>query len=345
MKVNNGDVSSSTPEPSFINQLSLPGWLDSFLFDNLEANYAPDYVRYEYNLDLSKEEVKTYLGTYFPRSYTESFCIFDNLFSYSKYNQIMQSKSELSILDFCCGTGGEIVGLLTVISKYLPNINKINILAIDGNHDALRNLNKVIDRFKQQCPFTINYKVGPISIMDFSDVEIINDIVNESYDFIISFKAICELISKQIIEGNVYKYVAEILAPKLTDNGVMLILDVTVRNDQINTYYPIYLNQGLCSFVNSYKEFKTLIPLSCFLHENYCNKICFTQRTFYVTHSRKNNDRSMVAYRIFGRNDFIKAIAPKCLNGNFIVQQKNGTNIYCPYSTKENEINSYDINS
>lgn len=338
-------ISFITPKPSFISELTLPVWLDSFLFDELGAKYAPDYVRYVYNLDLSKEEVKTYLGTYFPRSYAESFCIFDNLFSNSKYNQIMQEKSELSILDFGCGTGGEIVGLLTAICRYLPNVNKVNVLAIDGNHDALRHSNKIIDRFKSQCPFSINYNVGPISIMDFSDVEIINEIVHDSFDFIISFKAICELISKQRIEGNAYKYVAEMLAPKLTESGVMLILDVTVKNDKINTYYPIYLNQGLRTFVNSSEEFKTLIPLSCFLHENSCNQSCFTQRTFYVTHSRMNKDRSKVAYRILGRNNFIETIVSVCANGKFIVQQKNGTNIYCPYSGQEKEINSYDTNS
>lgn len=37
-------------------------------------------------------------------------------------------------------------------------------------------------------------------------------------------KLFCELISKQRIEGNAYKYVAEMLAPKLTESGVMLIL-------------------------------------------------------------------------------------------------------------------------
>lgn len=342
--VNEKEVLYSTPEPSYINHLSLPDWLDSFLFDELGATYAPDYVRYVYNLDLSKEEVKTYLGTYFPRSYTESFCIFDNLFSNSKYNQIMQEKSEISILDFGCGTGGEIVGLLTAISKYLPNINKVNVLAIDGNHDALRHSNRIIDRFKSQCSFSINYNVGPISITDCSDVEIINEIVHDSFDYIISFKAICELISKQRIEGNAYKYVAEMLAPKLTDNGVMLLLDVTVKNDIINTYYPIYMNQGLRTFVNNSEEFKTLIPLSCFLYEDSCNQQCFTQRTFNVTHSRKKSDISKVAYRIFGRNNFIEKVAPECSSGKFIIQHKNGANIYCPYSGQGKEISSYNIN-
>ncbi len=39
-------ISFITPEPSNINELTLPDWLDSFLFDELGARYAPDYVRY-----------------------------------------------------------------------------------------------------------------------------------------------------------------------------------------------------------------------------------------------------------------------------------------------------------
>ena len=58
-----------------------------------------------------------------------------------------------------------------------------------------------------------------------------------------------------------------------------------------------------------------------------------------------NKDRSKVAYRILGRNNFIETIVSVCANGKFIVQQKNGTNIYCPYSGQEKEINSYDTNS
>lgn len=51
----------------------LPLWLDKFLFEELGANYAPEHTRYEYNLDLDENELKVYLGTYFPRSYAEVF--------------------------------------------------------------------------------------------------------------------------------------------------------------------------------------------------------------------------------------------------------------------------------
>lgn len=57
----------------------LPHWLDKKIFNDHQAIYAPEHERYEYNLDLNEEELKVYLGTYFPRSYAEMFCIADNL--------------------------------------------------------------------------------------------------------------------------------------------------------------------------------------------------------------------------------------------------------------------------
>ena len=51
----------------------LPHWLDKTIFNEHGAIYAPEHVRYEYNLKLNSEELKVYLGTYFPRSYAEMF--------------------------------------------------------------------------------------------------------------------------------------------------------------------------------------------------------------------------------------------------------------------------------
>lgn len=323
---------------------TLPEWLDTFIFDELGANYAPDFVRYEFNLDLTKEEVKTYLGTYFPRSYTESYCIFDNLFSNPNYYSIMQQKSVISILDFGSGTGGEIIGLLTILSKYLPDLKEITVLAIDGNHDALRFSNRIIEQFTLHCPFPITYNVGPISISDCSDVDIIAEIVQNSFDFILSFKAICELISKQRITGNAYQYVADILSPKLTDTGLITLLDVTVKNEVIGTYYPIHMNEGVRNFMNESELFKTLIPLPCHMFEDCCTHLCFTQRIFKVSHSRRINDISKVSYRIMGRKEFVMSIIPKFDNAKFIIQKKNGINSYCPYSYGVKEINSFNIN-
>lgn len=61
----------------------LPTWLDTFIFDKLSAKYCrqnKDMVVLEWGLD----DIKKYLGTYFPRSYAESFAYSMNSFQKRK---------------------------------------------------------------------------------------------------------------------------------------------------------------------------------------------------------------------------------------------------------------------
>lgn len=124
----------------------LPLWLDKYLFEELGANYAPEHTRYEYNLDLDENELKVYLGTYFPRSYAEIFCIFDNVFQNKSICQVYKNKKDINIFDFCCGTGGELIGLLSALDKYFHDEKNINIIVCDGNEKALNYLHKIIDK-------------------------------------------------------------------------------------------------------------------------------------------------------------------------------------------------------
>lgn len=121
----------------------LPHWLDKKIFNGCQAIYAPEHKRYEYNLDLNKEELKVYLGTYFPRSYAEMFCIVDNLMQNKCLKETL-GQDEISVLDCGCGTGGEILGFITAIEKHLPYV-KINVTAIDGNDSALAILKDLVE--------------------------------------------------------------------------------------------------------------------------------------------------------------------------------------------------------
>ena len=64
---------------SSLREVRLPDWVDSLLFDKLRARYDPDWKRFSENLDLSDDDQKRYLGTYFPRSYAEQYCIIKNM--------------------------------------------------------------------------------------------------------------------------------------------------------------------------------------------------------------------------------------------------------------------------
>ena len=127
--------------------MKLPEWLDTLIFDKLEAQYCPRNSDMT-NIDDDKEKTLNYLGTYFPRSYAESYCIFSEYFKSN--NSDFADKEELSIFDFGSGTGGEIIGLLTVLEEQFPNLKKVWIVALDGNQNALRTYEKILNIAKTQ---------------------------------------------------------------------------------------------------------------------------------------------------------------------------------------------------
>lgn len=59
--------------------MKLPEWLDNLIFNELKVQYCPRNSDMT-NIDDDKAKTLNYLGTYFPRSYAESYCIFSEYF-------------------------------------------------------------------------------------------------------------------------------------------------------------------------------------------------------------------------------------------------------------------------
>lgn len=92
-------------------EVILPQWLDTMIFDKLSARYSrqmSDLVVLEWKSD----EIR------FPGSYTDSYCIFSKYLS--QYRSYYESLNAISVLDFGCGTGGELIGFIMAISEQLP---------------------------------------------------------------------------------------------------------------------------------------------------------------------------------------------------------------------------------
>ncbi len=235
------------------------------------------------NIDDDKAKTLNYLGTYFPRSYAEAYSIFSGYFQNNKSD--FNPKEELSIFDFGSGTGGEIIGLLTVLDEQFPNLKKVRIVALDGNQYALRQYEKIIEKFKNHVRIEIENRQAPIMIDDFYDLGILESVLEEKFDIIISFKAICEFVTKQQFEmQNPYKHIAKFLFPKLNDKGLMMLEDVTTYNDISQEWLPKMMDKGLTDA--SFKIVK---------QNNGYNQ------TYLITHSHKHDDKSKVAWRIIKR--------------------------------------------
>lgn len=280
----------------------LSAWLDNYIFGSLNAEYAPDFQRFEYNLNLSHEDNLKYLGTYFPRSYAETFCIFDNIFTNDVIKSKYAMKTEVSILSVGCGTGGDIMGLLTIINKHFASIKSINVVAVDGNEDALNILSQIIEQANRQfhkevALFTRQVVFDRINAVD----------LKSSFDFIITSKLINEVINKGkgCMDSSYYDF-AKAFSPLLKEEGFMLILDVTTKVSA-SEFCPILLNRQINQFVYEHPDFVSIIPIPCANKDN-CQAQCFSQKEFTISHSRFANDKSRVAYRILVKKAFSKTL-------------------------------------
>lgn len=358
--VTEGDNSSGIVEQHQLKELSntnsnvcfrksktiLPRWLDNKIFNDHQAIYAPEHERYEYNLDLNEEELKVYLGTYFPRSYAEMFCIADNLLQ-NKCLKEMLEQNEISILDYGCGTGGEILGLITAIVRHLPN-TKVSITAIDGNDRALDILKDLVasnpNKRIQVELSTFSQTLGSIE-----DVEKLA-FGKSNYHFILCDKMVCELISKEILPTDAYAIMAKKLTAFLHKNGLLIMLDVTTKDEHSGYFYPQLMNNAINEYVRKSRTIETLLPLSCACHDG-CRDFCFMQQTFSVSHSRKSNDESRVCYRVLCKKPLKRAIVRGLETANLIYvihpvkYKQNDDSAICNHS-KNNEkiVDAFNIN-
>lgn len=313
-----------------IKHKDIPAWLDKIIYTDYDAIFEPRPQDVIYNPDQPYEFVRVYLGTYFPRSYSEAFCIVNNLIENHKYYDCISDLEEINILDFCCGTGGEIVGLIDVLQSNLPNLKRINIDAFDANPDAIRFLYHLMESVVESGQIRVNISINPQGLFISSEQELSDlvNLTNVQYHFVVSFKALNEFVQHGTFGNkNVYSLVSSHFLPLLSEVGVFILSDVTTKLNDSATFYPQVLNAGINSIVNSSKnEFKTLYPYPCYFNEVACNG-CYMQDVFTVSHSRKKNDVSKVVYRIICRKNFADVVVTtehhhSCRNNNPLADKK-----------------------
>lgn len=257
----------------------LPQWLDECIFGELGANYCTSNADMTV-IDWDKSNVLNYLGTYFPRSYAEAYCIFSSFLT--NHMKEWQNRESISVFDFGCGTGGEIIGLLTAINECLTNVKHIKIVSQDGNHAALRISEKVVNAYAECKKMNIEYKVIPIVIEDSDDLCLLDEGIKSKFDIIMSFKAICEFITKERFKGqNAYTQFVKTFLLKLKDDGIMVLVDVTTYNEVSQQWLPQIMDNGLgqtsCRVIARNEDYN---------------------QAFFVSHSKRIRDISKVAWRI-----------------------------------------------
>lgn len=293
--------------------VTLPEWINRMVFDELGGIHNPARGRrsFDNNLEATDAEVRTYLGTYFPRSLAESYVIFDCLLSDKSYADILVQEGRISICSVGTGTGGDLFGLLLALDRRLPKPTRIEIVSVEGNHAAhdmmcrafeivspllrsVTSLGRVDYTFKSPLPFERTKDYLP-------------DLV-DAYNFILSSKMLNELDGSGV-SRQPYLEFCEALAPRLKGNGTMLILDVTSANSAGGRWTPQQLNSQVNKFLAESDEFKTVIPLLCNRFEGECNRGCYTQNTLHVAYRVNQNIRTNICYRVIGRTELADRLA------------------------------------
>ena len=266
-------------EPLHLSECTLPAWLDAYIYDTLNAKFNrtnQDMLV----IDWDKKMMLDYLGTYFPRSFAESFCIYKGYFHSNE--AFYSERRELSIFDFGCGTGGEIIGLLCALSEQNNSLSKVSIKALDGNVHALRLLESIIRELQKRVDFEIDLRVSPIEIDDVYDLSILDTILSQSFDIVMSFKAICEFVTKQQFESNnPYEHIIHTFSGKLAESGIMCLADVTTYSDVSQDWLPKMMDAGI-----SRNGMSVVMA-----NEGY-------NETYTVSHSHQKMDKSKIAWRI-----------------------------------------------
>ncbi len=256
--------------------VTLPKWLDDYIFNELGAKYCranSDMIVRKYD----KEKTLEYLGTYFPRSYAESYCLYSAHLGIHKAK--WSEKTVLKIFDFGCGTGGEIIGLAMAVKEWLPQINRIEGIALDGNHYGLDFYKQIEDVVSCKVNLDIQLTLAPTTISNAEDLGEVTELV-KSFDIIMSFKAICEFIKeKRFDQQNAYECFATAFVSKLNNKGLLMLVDITTHSDIFNEWLPKLMEKGLAAYshVIGNKDYS---------------------QTFYIKHSRAFNDVSKVSWRV-----------------------------------------------
>lgn len=319
-----------------ITKKELPEWLNDLIFKEMGGFYNPDWKAAQDNLLSTEEENRRYLGTYFPRSFTESYCIFCNLFENKAYLNTVQEKDSLNILTFGCGTGGDLMGLLEAIAEKLPWIKNIDFTAFDGNFNAIEMLKHIVEHHLIQERFNIRRRdYSPFALNGRKDFDLCCQNLKQGFDLICSLKMVNELFRHDIIGPDPFRILLESIAPKLSPNGALLCLDVTNRVK--GEFLPVLLSAGLRNFLVDHAEFNAIVPIPCRQYGQQCHGRCYPVTSFWGSIFGSET----VTYCMVARSDMANTIMPIVPDARYIL---NDSNECCRCVTGQQNISVFDLN-
>lgn len=223
----------------------LPTWLDEYIYQEMNAVYDPTLDSFMAR-ELTEDELsRRYLGTYFPRSYAEARSIFTNCFNSCR--DCLKDKTEVSILDFGCGTGGDLFGLIDAIRECRPAVQRFMVFWCDVSDAARSVFCQLIAKWRLQNMGAI---AGKAFIHDVHAIDgfrchakAANSVCPGGYDIVTSFKAINEVYQGGY-DGQPYKDFYDVFWPFVNEDGCFCVEDLTFRHpdDSSGVWIPNFFD-------------------------------------------------------------------------------------------------------
>ena len=204
----------------------LPPMFDEFIASKPGTTYCPDCLRVAHNDKATLIDALWYLGNYFPRSFAETFCIFDHTLRYV-LEQVRGRRDSLVICDVGVGAGGATLGLVWALRKYLAGLDsfkRIRIYGFDVNEHALGLFKEILPLLKRE--WLIDFDVV-LKREVFSAEKIIpTDEIKEKVDFVITSKCLQEMARHPSMIDPIYRRFVEDARAILAPSGLVAIMEI-----------------------------------------------------------------------------------------------------------------------
>lgn len=205
----------------------VPSTFDDYIAACHGTEYRPDANRVNNNLHAVTHEAHWYLGNYFPRSFVESFCIYDYVLSHC-LDEVRAGKDTLTICDVGVGSGGATYGLIWALRKRLrgdASFKKIKVYGFDGNAPALRLFEGMKGILSDAWPIEYEFVTKQAH---FSEGCILKqEAVAEKVDFVITSKCLQELVRGTMGLESIYKTFLADAQNIISDNGLISVVEIS----------------------------------------------------------------------------------------------------------------------
>jgi SAM-dependent methyltransferase len=288
----------------------------------LGARYAPDHGAARSNLHADDGSVKSYLGTYFPRTVFEFKTIIGEMLDHAEIRSSLRKTRPLRILDLGSGTGGAWIGLALAVEQAHVAAG-LSIEAIDGNATALA----VQKSFAQAItaatgmPIDLNTRQVTLGITrkDFvADLSTALSALVGKFDVVLVSKNLSEFYENNLqASSGIVKEALKLLSGVLTNEGFLVVLDVTTQTKGSATFFPITMARETASYLRETQGgVRPVLPVPCAMHmASNCagTGSCYTQRKLLFRHALAHpgylrTEVTKVTYLVFTPNGHAEQI-------------------------------------